>query len=283
MNLAITYTNNRGRSIEFGGAEDALNFFENKLRDASWSYDASASAAPYFYREPVEVELKVGVAAVNEAEGLAWRDRIADIVETDIADREPGCVSVNGWSLRCYVVAREADNWWFDGRFFEVTLTLLVPSREWRRETVRHFEPSDAEESGSLDFPFDFPFDFKVGSGRNRVIENAGISDADLLLRFYGPCESPSATIGGNVYGVNVSVPDGAYAEVDTEAMTAELVGKYGDRSNVFPSRVAGGEGSGSYIFQKLGSGTHSVSSRSDIEFDVVVVEHRSEPEWSER
>ena len=76
MNLAVKYTNNRGQSIEFGGADKALNLFEGKLRDSEWKYEAGSSyAAPYFYREPDEVTLKVGVAAATEEEGLAWRDR----------------------------------------------------------------------------------------------------------------------------------------------------------------------------------------------------------------
>lgn len=284
MNLAVKYTNNRGQSIEFGGADEALNLFEGKLRDSEWKYEAGSSyAAPYFYREPDEVTLKVGVAAATEEEGLAWRDRIADIAECDIADGRPGSVEVNGWRLGCYVVAREADNWWMDGRFFECEMTLLVPSRVWRRETVHHFEPSDGGGTGSLDFPFDFPFDFSVSDARSRTIDNGGISAADIVLRFYGPCENPAATVAGNEYGVKVSVPDGAYVEIDTEAMTAELVGKYGDRTNVFPKRIPGGEGSGSYIFEKVPSGIQAVSSRGDVMFDVVLVEHRSEPEWRTR
>lgn len=281
MNIAIAYTNHKGQRMEFGGSEDALHFFENKLRDVEWDYETAGSSVASFSKEPAEVELKVGIAADTEDEGLAWRDAIADLMEADVMARQPGSVSVNGWETPCYVVQREADNWWFSGRFFEVTLTLLLLTRTWNRTRTFRFDGNDQKSDGTpLDFPYDYAHDFSTAMNLERVIENDGIADADLVIRMYGPAESPSLQVGGNTYGAYVSVAAGGYLEIDTEQETVVLVGPYGDRSNVFGKRVKGAEGSGSFIFQKAAPGVIGISSDSGFSFDVDVVEHRSDPRW---
>ena len=87
MILAARYTNNRGQSIEFGGSEEYLHQFENSIRDAKWDYDTAYGSVTDFYHDPVELELKIGIAADTEEEGLSLRDRIATIAECDVLDK----------------------------------------------------------------------------------------------------------------------------------------------------------------------------------------------------
>lgn len=281
MELAITYTNNRGESMVFGGSQEELNIFENDLRDAAWEYTASGNAIAYFSRPQAEIDLKVGIAADTEEEGLELRDRLADITEADVIDNEPGKISVNGWYLPCYVIEREAGEWWRSGRFFECTLKLLAMRREWSLRHTLHIDPNTSDGSaGDLDFEFDYPHDYHTGNLGGRTVENPGIDDSDLIIRVYGACKNPKVTVAGNAYGATVDVEEGGYLEVDTEKKTCELVGTYGDRTNAFAQRLAGGEGSGSYIFEKMPRGVQAVSADASLSYDVVVVEHRSEPRW---
>lgn len=282
MELAITYTNNRGESITFGGDEDDLNFFENDLRSAEWDYTESGNAVAYFSRPKAEIDLKVGVAADTEEDGLAWRDLLADITEADVIDNEPGKISVNGWEMPCYVIEREAGEWWLDGRFFECTLKLLVLRREWSRTHSYRFDPAQGSTAtGDLDYSYDYPHDFATGSLLQRTVENPGIDSADLVIRVYGEVTDPTVTVAGNAYGVKGSIPAGAYLEIDTERKLVRQVGEFGDEKDMFPDRLPGGEGSGSYIFERMPRGKRAVSADSGIKFDVQVVEHRSEPRWA--
>ncbi len=283
MEMAITYTNNRGESITFGGDEDDLNFFENDLRDAEWEYEVSGGSVAYFDHPKKEIDLKVGIAADTEADGLAWRDRLADITEADVIDGTPGTISVNGWDMPCYVIAREAGNWWMDGRFFESTLTLLVLRRVWSRTHTHRFDPAQGSTAtGDLDFSYDYPHDFSTGSLLQRTVENPGIDGADLVIRVYGEVTDPVVTVAGNAYGVTGSIPSGAYLEIDTERELVRQVGEFGDETDLFADRLAGGEGSGSYVFERMPRGVQAVSADSSVKFDVLVVEHRSEPRWVE-
>lgn len=281
MEMAITYTNNRGESITFGGDEDDLNFFENGLRDSEWEYEVGGGAVAYFDHPQKEIELKVGIAAETEEEGLAWRDRLADVTEADVIDGTPGTISVNGWDMPCYVIAREADNWWMDGRFFESTLTLLTLRRDWCRTHSYRFDPAQGSTvTGDLDFPYDHPHDFATGSLLQRTVDNPGIDGADLVIRVYGEVTDPTVTIAGNAYGVTGHIPAGAYLEIDTERELVRRIGEFSDETDLFADRLAGGEGSGSYVFERMPRGKQSVSADSDVKFDVLVVEHRSEPRW---
>ena len=283
MILAARYTNNRGQSIEFGGSEEYLHQFENSIRDAKWDYDTAYGSVTDFFHDPVELELKIGIAADTEDEGLALRDRIATIAECDVLDKKAGQLEINGWHLNCFIIARAYEEWWWDGRICEITLTVLALEQVWYREKVYHFDTTDSESSGYtyLDFPYDFAYDLNSGKSKIKQLLNASLAPADVILRMYGAAENPYINIAGNTYGVNATVEIGEYIEIDTKAQTVELVKQFGERSNLFAKRYPGGETSDQYIFAKVPAGYLTASSDNTFAYDITIREFKSEPEWS--
>lgn len=283
MELAIKYTNNRGESIEFGGTQEELHYFETELRDASWSYEIANGIVSTFSKDSAEIEFKVGISADTEAEGLALRDQLIAITEADVLDNVAGRLFVNGWYLKCYVIGRSYEEWYWNGRFCEVTLNVLCVERMWYRDNEKHFVQTDSEgEYTYLDFPFNFPHDLN-GTVNVRQIINHSLSSADLLIRIYGAVTAPEVTIAGNVYGVDgtVTLTTNQLLEIDTKAQTVELVDVYGNRTSKLQARKAGAKGSGTYIFEKVPAGELNVSVNKDFAVDVCVYEYASEPEWS--
>lgn len=283
IELAAKYTNNRGQSIEFGGDNASLHQLENSIRNAKWSYDTSGNDVTDFYHEPTELELVIAIGAETEEEGLKLRDQIAEIAEADVLDKQPGKLEINGWHLNCYIVGRDYDEWYWDGRVCEITLTVLALEQLWYRELVYHFDTTQSESSGYsfLDFPHDFPHDYSSGKSKIKQVQNVSLSDANVTIRMYGAASNPYVNIAGNTYGVYATPKDGEYIEIDTKNQTVELVKQFGERENMFAKRYAGGEGSGQYIFEKVPSGYLTASSDNTFKYDIVVQEFRSEPEWS--
>lgn len=283
IEIAAKYTNNRNESIEFGGSEDYLHQFENSIRNAKWDYETTNGQVTDFYHDPVELELKIGIAADTEAEGLALRDRIMEIAERDVLDNKAGQLEINGWHLNCFIVGRDYEEWWWDGRICEITFTILTTEQVWYREKTYHFFLDTSDSSGYeyLDYPHDYPHDFNSGLSKVKQLLNASMAPADVIIRMYGPATNPYVNIAGNTYGVNATCAIGQYIEINTKAQTVELVKQFGERSNLFASRYAGGEGSGQYIFAKVPEGEIIVSSDSTFAYDIIISEFKSEPEWS--
>ena len=90
--------------------------------------------------------------------------------------------------------------------------------------------------------------------------------------------------IGANRYQVDASVPEGGRIEIDgaSAVKTVVMVDAQGNRSNLFgKARRGAGLDGGEYIFQPLEPGIQQIAWRNDFDFDVTVVEERTEPPWT--
>lgn len=277
MNTLMTYTNRRGESMSFGGGSDSLHYLEHGLRDWAWAYStgaASGRVTSFAADGPKEIELPVGIAAATPEEGIELRNRLLLLGEPDIDAVEPGTLEVpGGWRLRCWVIGGSPSNYWMDDRFAEFSLTLLAQSPVWVRETLVRFEPA-AQAGGGVDFPLDFPFDFQPEAGASSV-SNGGMFPCDWLWRVYGPATSPYVRIGGNLYKVNVNVPDGARLEVDTSEHTVRVIMADGTVEDAYADRQRGGRGSGTYVFERIPAGESTVTWDGSFYFDAVLRESR--------
>lgn len=286
MRTDITYVNGLGERLELGGDERSLHYMEHELRDWKWSWSTGAAGrVTGFSRrpsKPAEIELPVGVAAADGAEGIELRNLVESVGDRDVAAREPGRLYVGDWYMRCWIVGCQPTDYWMDDRFAELKLTLLAEQRGWVRETLRQYVPeTGSEPSSGVDFPLDFPLEFMRGRS-TKSIYNAGASPQDLLLRVYGPASDPAVSVGGNVYGVNVDVAAGHRLEVDTMARTVRLFAPDGTWTDAYGYRVPGASGSGSYVFEQVPPGEASVSWGNDFSFDLVVYDVRMACPWEE-
>lgn len=292
MDMSVTYTNHRGESMTFGAKDGDLHYFLNELRSCSYSFDEYNGRARNFRKEGKTVLFKVGIAAKTDEEGLELREQLYRLCRSDVAAAKAsrqvagkpirGRITICGYDLECLVVGQAPSEYEHGDRWLECELSVRVDDPTWRAGVTHPFRIVKNVEVGEfLDFPFDFPFDF-TPLPKASEIENGSSQEegSDFVMRIYGPCTNPYVQIGGNSYRVDVRVPSGGYLEVDSAAGTVEVVSKYGERTNAYDNRQRGAEGSGSYIFQRIPSGTSTVSWSNSFDFDVELFDERDIPPW---
>jgi len=105
---------------------------------------------------------------------------------------------------------------------------------------------------------------------------NEAISDADFEMVVYGPCENPEILIGSHKYHVNCQLETGEYLVINSLSKKIYKVKNDGEQVNQYNLQDRDW-----YVFQKVASGSHSVSWSGLFGFDITMYERRSEPKWT--
>lgn len=282
MDMRVKFTNHLGKSITFGASESSLHYFANELRNYMNSFDEYNGKALNYRLEGKVVPFKVGIASDTDEEGLALREELYVIANADIEAQKQGSLEICGYTLDCVIIGQSYSEYHHGDRWLESELSIRIDYPVWRAGVLHQFRIATEVEAGDyLDFPFDYPFDF-TPRPKASTIENtsAQLNGSHFIMRIYGSCTNPYVQIAGNSYRVNVKVPAGGFLEIDSAKGTIEVVSMYGERQNAYSERQRGAEGSGSYIFQKIPSGSSPVSWSNSFNFDIELFDERSTPPW---
>ncbi len=262
-----------------GGIEVELNSAivsgnPSDLFSREWSYTLGYRAVSGITRRAREVSFKAAFLDMGQA------DLLRRVCDRDVSKGEPGRIWVGDWFQRCYVVGCAADR--IMGGAFTAKLSIALLDGVWRREHAVEFWAAPEQGGDSLDLPFDLPCDLG-GAAPSETLAASDWSDSPLGLVIYGPCYDPSITIGGNVYAVDCTVPDGARIEIDPLAFprTVTLVNEDGTRVDAFASAHRGsGLGGGEYVFETVKPGVSDVSWSRAFGFTAKWYEEEGEPTW---
>lgn len=270
--LDIVYESSTGAIIPLNS--DIYVGKPNDLFSREWDYKIGYRALASASRGARKVSFKAFFADMAQAD--AFR-RYAD---TDMQRGTPGTIHVNGWFQRCFVVASEVDGIGDD--FFAAKLTLVLLDGVWRRGTTTAFVPvRDSADYEFLDLPHDLPYDLGVTASRQYAI-NPGYSNSPAKLIVYGPVVNPSVRLAGNLYQVDVTVPEGGYMDINPLRRTVTVVAADGTTMDAFSKAHRGsGAGSGEYIFERVPAGTSEISWDNSFSFDLTLYEEEGEPSWS--
>lgn len=281
MDMRITYTNTRGEMIDFGGPGSVYHYGQNGIRDSLWSYDVSNGIVTFCLGER-ETEFPVHIWAPDETAGIAARNKLADVCETDVLAGEPGALRIGEWSLRCYVIGSASDAWWYDDRVMAANLTILAPDPVWTREQAQDYVPERGGQTSVLgkDYPHGYPYDYAAQRTVRPYILDAR-SPAACRITVYGPAKSPYVWIGANRYKVDVDVPAGGLLIIDGRAKTIRLRDIDGNETDAYTARQRGARGSGDYVFERVAPGYNAVSWDGSFGFEVRAYVERSAPEWT--
>lgn len=239
------------------------------LRESSWSYDLGATGVEGASREPTEVK----IACVMLDGDYAPLRRAAD---RDIALGASGRLHVNGVFKRANLTGWSRRS--AAGGAALYTVTAALQGGCWMRERRVEFEPTASAASSALDLPYDLSHDLAAPPARTWI---EGCEWCRCMVGFvvYGPCSNPRITIGGNVYRVDVSVPDGGHLTIDPLSRTVVLTDSRGGVVNAFGDASRGhGEGSGEYVFERLPEGVSEVSWSNSFSFTAIVYEEEAMP-----
>ena len=270
--LDIRYESNTGASVALNSGVYVGK--PNDIFSREWDYKLGYRALATASRGARKISFKAFFANMVQAD--AFR-RCAD---TDMQKGTPGTIHVNGWFQRCFVVASDVDNIGDD--FFAAELTLVLLDGVWRRGTTTTFmSVQGSADYEFLDIPHDLPYDLGVTPPQQYAI-NPGYSGTPAKFIVYGPAVNPSVRLAGNLYQVDVTVPDGGYMDIDPLRRTVTVVAADGTTMDAFSKAHRGsGAGSGEYIFERVPAGTHEISWDNSFGFDLTLYEEEGVPAWS--
>lgn len=280
MQTEIIYTNSNGESVTFGNEED-LHYFSNELRNYMWGYAERNGHIAAFLNEMKEIDFPVGIFCDNEEQGIKWRNEIYEITDIDVMNETAGVLSIGDWCLDCWVIGSTPDNYWFADQIAEFDLTLLTENPMWYKPKFIHFGSNGESSADSefLDENYDYEYDY-THEGDNSSVINESLVGANFLIRIYGLAVNPWISIGGDRHEVDCTVPAGSTLEIDSRNKTIQLIDENGNITNAYDDRLLGARGSGYYIFELIKRGYNAITWSNDFNFDLIVYEERSTPEW---
>ena len=246
------------------------------IRGREWSYELGVHKIGSVRRQAREVQADVLVV------GYACADEMRRVLDRDVAMETPGRLELRGWSQRAYAVAMTPSE--IVAGHVKQTLTLVLLDGCWTRLVTREYRPRTAAGGyGWLDLPTDFPADLGPSLPTSDVTVDCPVRP-NVRLVIYGPCVNPYVIVGSNRYAVNRTIADGERIEIDGRDKTIVQVMADGTRVSRFSDGVrTGGEGGGSYIFERLPVSQYqiSVSWDNSFGFDLCWYEEEGEPPWS--
>lgn len=270
MFSSIYYQTNAGERIDLKG--DATQFITSSdLVDYAWEYDDFGQPLRSADTITADVVLKQDTPAAL----VTARNALYAAIDADAAQGLAGRLYVGDYYLLCYVAASKKSD--ITSKPFVVdtwTIKPLYPA--WLKETLKQFYPSDGsvEDYAYLDFAHDYPHDYSRTSNVGALNVDA-VQTLHFVLRIYGAVNNPKITVGGNLYEMTTSIPEGSQLVIDSRAKTCILYGNMGQPENVFAQR-----GTTSYIFKKM-RGDALVTSDASYRYDITLIDERSEPPWT--
>ena len=279
--IGARYETSSGETFDLSGQASRSGLSGNEYK--GWELTRSGRA---FERQRRSVKATMSFAGeTSEARERAMR--LFELCDLDALSQSPGRLWVGDWYLECYVSAGDCSYMWPHGVSYDVT--LACDEMVWRRETVTEFMPWSASTivNDQLDYSYDYPHDYGMTASLGGTIDVPGTEPCDFRITVYGYAASPYVRIGGNVYQVNVTVPDGGLLTIDStrrKSMAGDAVvvrDMYGNATNAFPKRLRGYEGSGTYIFQRVSPGRNDVSWPQGFGFSLTLIERRGRLPWT--
>ena len=216
------------------------------------------------------------VSAKSEMDCLHQVSTLSDFFDADVLAGMSGRLYVGSGYLRCFIAKNNTSDKYLETRKMLVEVEILPDGEDWIYESKYTFQPQETSDSGNnMDYPHDYPFDYYNGMS-SRILLNEAISDADFELTVYGPCENPEILIGSHKYHVNCQLETGEYLVINSLSKKIYKVKNDGEQVNQYNLQDRDW-----YVFQKVASGSHSVSWSGLFGFDITLYERRSEPKWT--
>lgn len=269
------YVNHLNQSIDFGSG--GIFITDSELRNYEWEYDTDYDEITNFHKGVEAKKMKIIISAATEEEGIAKRNDIFQIFESDILAEQSGRLYQDGYYLNCYIVASKKAKWYLTKRYLEIEVTIATDQPDWVQEREYNFlktEGKTVEMDGLKKYPYKYGY-YYLNQVSSSSISNPAITESDFMLRIYGHVSKPLVKIGDNTYQVNTSLNAGERLEIDSRRKTVKLIHTDGYTENVLWSAAKE-----YYIFEKIASGTQIIAWDGSFSFDLILVDKRSEPLW---
>ena len=279
MNLPIIkYVNSAGTTLLLNDGNYFVN--ANDLRDFEWSYTVQNRPNGYggrvvrFARPAMEKSVTIGICG-TETQFLARANALHALTEIDMLANVPGKLYINDQYLLCYMAtSSELGMFSRNGNFCEKTLKILAVEPYWCTETTQIFVAGGSTGlTGSKRYTGRYPYRYESNYS-NVTLYNTHYAACPMKITVYGAATNPSISIAGHTYAITVTLSSGERVEINQVDRTIQKITNTGVHTSLFDLRDKTND-----IFQYCPAGTSAVSF-SGINFDIVIVKQRSEPEW---
>lgn len=286
----VVYENNRGNRITLTELPYAMNI--EPLLDYSWAYTTRdrrrGSRVAGFNKGVASKPLTVFVLASSVEERNAAIDEFNNVIEVDIYDGKPGRIWFNDWFTYGYIVSSSNSKWQYENGIIRKDVSFVREEESWfhviTSRSYNNLEIQQSWEDGIKDYElnedtekvgYDYEYDYGVDGYSFTNIVNPNPLGCDFVINISGPALNPNIRIGQTIINVNVEIPDGAYLTVDSTEKTITLNYADGTQLNAFGARNLD-----YYIFQPIESGHNAIVWSGDYNWELEMIEERSEPRW---
>ena len=274
----IKYANSAGTTVILNDGAYFVN--ANDLRGFTWDYTAQNRPSGYggrvvrFSRPVREKSIAIAVRG-TETQFLARANALHALTEVDILSNAPGKLYIGDQYLLCFMsVSSDLSIFSYNGNFCEKTLKILAVEPYWCTETEQFFVAGGSTGlAGSKRYTGRYPYRYE-SSYSNSTLVNTHYAACPMIITVYGAATNPSISIAGHTYATTVTLGASETLVINQVNRTIYKYTSTGVASSLFDSRDKVND-----IFQYCPAGNSAVS-YTDINFKIVVVKQRSEPEW---
>ena len=197
------------------------------------------------------------------------------IRDRDVLLESPGRLYIGEQFLRCYVIASDKTEWENDIELLDNDITLLTDHPYWITEHPNYFKSSEILSTNNKRYPGRYAYRYANGL-TNSSITNEHYAECNFRMIIYGPCTNPAIYVGGYGYLFKIVLEEGEYLEVDSAQQTVTKYMTSGIKVNAFNNRNFADS-----VFRPIQTGRQEVSWNGRFDFDLILLEERSEPKWS--
>lgn len=269
----LKYKNHLNEVFEFG--KDGIFVNLNDLHDYEWNVQKKGNRISSLNYAIRKKKIPVVIMCDTEEKGVAAKNRLLEVAEKDVLALQPGRIIIGDYYMKCYITKSQKKDYQKTKRYLSVTLTATTDMPYWIKETATYFNTTGITDSEFLDYAIDHPYDYALNTFGTTLV-NTGFVDSNFKIIIHGACVNPAIHIGDHTYQVNCEVGANEYLTIDSSSKKIYLTSNSGEISNKFNNRNRD-----SYIFQKIPSGSSVVSWDGTFNFDIILLEERSEPRWT--
>lgn len=280
------YINNRGEQINL--SDYPYVFQSGDLLNWSYSYNTQSMSkgditSDYKLSEkeiPVQIAVLCDYTIPYAQRKQEWEkavDHLCDVISADVIDSKNGKIYTDtGYYMWCKIIGSEKSDWRMGLPILFNSMKILADHPVWISEnTYQFFSYDTIASSDNKRYPGSYPYRYANGLS-NAYIQNPHFTDANFLLRIYGPAVNPQVSIGGIPYLVNIVLEAGERMEIDSRSETVIKIMNDGTQANAFHNRQKRRT-----FFQKIPPGRQSVVWPGSFDWDLIIYEERSEPKWN--
>ena len=270
--MIVYYINHRNDRIDFDTDEIILQYQE--FYDYSWDARTRNGMITSFSRLSSTIPLTVTICPDTWERFKEISEHFYEVIECDIISNTPGRLYVGDYYLKCFISGDKKTDAFMGVPIQVKNLTIVTDYPHWIHEKGYSFKTTDITSSDNKVYAYKYGYRYANGLS-NMTILNDHFKECNFKMIIYGPVVNPQVIIGGYKYYVEIVLIEGEYLEIDSAGETVIKVMATGLKVDCFHNI------SKKYnVFRPIQTGNHQVSWSGKFDFDVLLLQERSEPRW---